>query len=79
MVAALKDSGYRPQLIITGPPDPHDEDSMVYFRELQDLRHEYNIVEEFRFIFEHGPDPTLPFTIDHQSHKGPLPALDAHR
>lgn len=66
VVAALKDSGYKPQLILTGPPDPHDEDSIVYFKELQELRREYNIVDEFRFVFEHGPDPTKPFTIDHQ-------------
>ncbi len=66
VVAALKASGYKPQLILTGPPDPHDEDSMSYFKELQELRHEYNIVDEFRFVFEHGPDPTKPFTIDHQ-------------
>ncbi len=66
VVAALKDSGYKPQLILTGPPDPHDEHSMTYFKELQELRREYNIVDEFRFVFEHGPDPSKPFTIDHQ-------------
>ena len=66
VVAALKESGYRPQLILTGPPDPHDEDSMTYFNELQELRRDYDIVDEFRFIFEHGPDPTKPFTIDHE-------------
>ncbi len=66
VIAALKDSGYKPQLILTGPPDPHDDDSMTYFKELQDLRREYNIVDEFRFVFEHGPDPTKPFTIDHE-------------
>ena len=66
VVAALKASGYKPQLILTGPPDPHSEDSMMYFKELQELRREHNIVDEFRFVFEHGPDPTKPFTIDHQ-------------
>lgn len=66
VVAALKDSGYKPKLILTGPPDPHNEDSMSYFKELQDLRREYNIVDEFRFVFEHGPHPNQPLMIDQQ-------------
>jgi glycosyltransferase involved in cell wall biosynthesis len=64
VVAALKARGYRPKLILTGPPDPHDEQSMVYFQSLQELRKELDAEQEMRFVFESGPDPNEPFTIE---------------
>lgn len=64
VVAALKARGQRVKLVLTGPPDPHDEESMAYFRELQALRRELGVEEEMRFVFESGPDPDEPFTID---------------
>jgi glycosyltransferase involved in cell wall biosynthesis len=64
VVAALKALGRRVKLVLTGPPDPHDEESMTYFRELQALRHQLGVDDEMRFIFESGPDPDGPFTID---------------
>jgi glycosyltransferase involved in cell wall biosynthesis len=64
VVAALKALGRRVKLVLTGPPDPHDEESMAYFRELQALRHQLGVDDEMRFIFESGPDPDGPFTID---------------
>ncbi len=63
-VAALKAGGCRPKLILTGPPDPHDANSMAYFRELQALRQELGIDEEMRFVFESGPDPEEAFIIE---------------
>jgi len=66
VVAALKARGCRPKLVVTGPPDPHDEQSMTYFRSLQELRRQLRVVEEMRFVFESGPDPGEPFTIDAQ-------------
>jgi len=66
VVVALKARGCRPKLVVTGPPDPHDEQSMAYFRSLQALRRQLGIVEEMRFVFESGPDPDQPFTIDAQ-------------
>jgi len=66
VVAALKARGYRPRLIVTGPPDPHDEESMAYFRTLQELRKRLDVEEEMRFVFESGPDPGKRFTIDAQ-------------
>jgi glycosyltransferase involved in cell wall biosynthesis len=66
VVAALKARNYRPKLIVTGPPDPHKEQSMAYFRSLQELRQRLGIVEEMRFVFESGPDPDESFTIDAQ-------------
>jgi len=63
VVAALKARNCRPKLVVTGPPDPHDEQSMAYFRSLQALRSQLGVEEEMRFVFESGPDPSQPFTI----------------
>lgn len=64
VVAALKARDCRPQLVLTGPPDPHDEESITYFRELQHLRRQLGVEEEMRFVFESGPDPDQPLTVD---------------
>jgi glycosyltransferase involved in cell wall biosynthesis len=64
VVAALKSLGCRPKLIVTGPPDPHDERSIAYFRSLQMLRRQLDVEEEMRFVFESGPDPDQPYLID---------------
>jgi glycosyltransferase involved in cell wall biosynthesis len=64
VVAALKELGYRPKLIVTGPPDPHEADSMAYFQGLQALRKQLGLEREMRFVFESGPEPTQPFIID---------------
>jgi len=66
VVAALKARGCRLKLIVTGPPDPHDAESMAYFQALQALRKQLDIEEEMRFVFESGPDPDQPFVIDEQ-------------
>ena len=66
LVAALKARGYRPKLIVTGPPDPHEAASMTYFKGLQALRRQLGIEEEMRFVFESGPDPAQPFFIEAQ-------------
>jgi len=63
VVAALKDRGCRPRLVLTGPPDPHDESSMDYFRSLQELRAELGVEQEMRFVFESGPGGEEGFTI----------------
>lgn len=62
--AELKHLDVRPKIILTGPPDPHSESSMAYFRELLALRRSLNVEDEFRFVFESGPDPAVPFLID---------------
>lgn len=63
VVAALKDRDQDVKLVLTGPPDPHDEQSMAYFRELQALRRELGVKEEMRFVFESGPDEEEGFTV----------------
>jgi glycosyltransferase involved in cell wall biosynthesis len=57
VVAELKARNSRPKLVVTGPPDPHDAESMAYFRSLQSLRRELGVEEEMRFVFESGSDP----------------------
>jgi glycosyltransferase involved in cell wall biosynthesis len=64
VVAALKARERRVSLVVTGPPDPHDEESVDYYRRLQALRRELGVADEMRFVFETSPDSDEPFTID---------------
>jgi len=63
VMAALKSHLEYPKLILTGPPDPHDDASMAYFHELQAMRDDLGLGEEMHFVFESGPDPDEPYTI----------------
>ncbi|CAG0927038.1 hypothetical protein TFLX_00313 [Thermoflexales bacterium] len=65
VVAALKQQGTQPRLIVTGPPDPHDAASLGYFHTLQDLRRQLDLERETHFVFECGPDPATPLFIDY--------------
>jgi mannosylglucosylglycerate synthase len=64
VMVALKARIDRPRLVLTGPPDPHDQASMVYFRSLQARRQQLGVEEELRFVFESGPEPGQPYLID---------------
>jgi glycosyltransferase involved in cell wall biosynthesis len=64
VVAALKARACRPTLVLTGPPDPHDAESMAYFRSLQGLRRQLDIRDEMHFVFESGTDPDQGLIID---------------
>jgi glycosyltransferase involved in cell wall biosynthesis len=62
VVAAIKEAGVNVRLVLTGPPDPHDEQSMVYFRHLQAMRGDLGLDKEMRFVFEldgNGGDGTI--------------------
>lgn len=63
VVTSLKSRGLAPVLVITGPPDPHDVDSMNYYQSLRELRDRLEITDAVRFIFESGPEGE-PFYID---------------
>lgn len=52
VVAAIKEAGIAVRLVLTGPPDPHDAQSMAYFRELQAMRRELDVDREMHFVFE---------------------------
>jgi glycosyltransferase involved in cell wall biosynthesis len=64
LTAELKARGCRPKLVVTGPPDPHDLDSMAYYEGLRTLRQKLGVEEEMRFVFESGQDPDQPYVID---------------
>lgn len=66
VVATLKAEGTKVKLVLTGPPDPHDDGSMAYFRSLQRLRDDQGLHEEMHFVFESGPDAdnSYPISLD---------------
>jgi glycosyltransferase involved in cell wall biosynthesis len=66
VVVELKKMDLNPMLVVTGPPDPHDPESMSYFQSLKDLRNELGVADAMHFIFESGPDPEEPFYIDEE-------------
>lgn len=63
LTAALKEAGVRPRTVVTGPPDPHDAQSMEYFETLRELRSRHGVDEEMRFVYESGPDPAEPLLV----------------
>jgi glycosyltransferase involved in cell wall biosynthesis len=62
--AILKESDIRIKLLVTGPPDPHDSQSMAYFQSLRDLRQKLLLEDEVHFVFESGPEKDSPYFID---------------
>lgn len=66
VVAALRNLGTDARLVITGPPDPHDEQSMAYFDSLRQLRQQLGLNDAVHFVFESGHDPHQPYTINAQ-------------
>ncbi len=66
VAAALKARHVRLKIVLTGPPDPHEAESMDYFESLCRLRRTLGVEEEMRFVFESGPNPTMPQYIGNQ-------------
>lgn len=64
VTARLTSSGIRPRLVITGPPDPHDAQSMAYYQSLLELRRQLGVEQEVRFVFASGAEPQAGYTID---------------
>jgi glycosyltransferase involved in cell wall biosynthesis len=52
VVADLKALGFRPMLLVTGPPDPHSSDSPSCWNELLALRRKLKLDQEVVFIYE---------------------------
>lgn len=63
VLAALKEFT-NAKLILTGPPDPHDSESMKYFNSLLDLRLSLGVEKDANFIFNSGPDANTPYFIN---------------
>ncbi len=63
-LAALKALGCQVRLVLTGPPDPHDPDSLAYYEELRQKRQQMGLENEMCFVYECGPQAGVPYTID---------------
>ncbi len=66
VVRALKASNRQPHLVITGPPDPHNADSMAYYQSLIAMREKLGVGGEVNFAFESGPDGGVPYYLSEQ-------------
>ena len=62
--AVLIEKGIRPKMVITGPPDPHDEQSTAYFNSLHAQREKAGVEQEVSFVFELGRNASQPFLVD---------------
>ena len=63
LMAVLKARLEHPLLILTGPPDPHEPESMAYYESLRSLRTQLGVDANMRFVYESGPDPEEPYLI----------------
>jgi len=66
LAAALKKHKIHPKIILTGPPDPHDPNNMIYFQSLLALRRELQVEKEMCFVYESGSDGNQPNMVDMQ-------------
>lgn len=66
LASMLKERGFYPKIVLTGPPDPHDQNNMVYFQSLLALRQELGVENEMCFVYESGSDANQPFIVDMQ-------------
>jgi glycosyltransferase involved in cell wall biosynthesis len=64
VTAALKRAGQRVRLIVTGPPDPHSQDSQEYYRQLLAQRRALGVEKEAVFLYEGVSGHPMPLTID---------------
>lgn len=64
VLAAIRERNCHPKLVLTGPPDPHDNESIDYFHSLQHLSQELDVGSEMCFIFNSGPSSEQPYYIN---------------
>ena len=60
---AVKDRGINIRLVVTGPPDPHDRESLKYYSMLRDKRSELGLEDNVKFVYESGPAADTPLII----------------
>ena len=66
--AAVRASGRRVRLLITGPPGPHNPRALDYVGELRELRRRLGLEEEVTFLFEEtGRAASADYPIDAQT------------
>ena len=54
VVAALRDHFPNPNLVVTGPPGPHNPTNAAYLAQLRSLRAELGLENSVHFLYEHG-------------------------
>ncbi len=54
VLSELRQKGCQAQMVLTGPPDPHDPQNLAYFQSLKDLRKDLDMEAYFHFIYESG-------------------------
>lgn len=64
VAAALKEKGIQPNIVITGPPDPHDRLNLEYFQSLLDLRKQLGVDQQVHFVYQSGSKPVEPLIVD---------------
>ncbi len=64
VTVALKRAGQKVRLIVTGPPDPHSQDSQEYYRQLLAQRRALGVEQEAVFLYEGVSGHPTPLTID---------------
>lgn len=64
VIAALKQNKIKSSLVITGPPDPHDENNLAYLESLKELCRQLQVEQQVHFVYECGPDTSSPYVID---------------
>jgi glycosyltransferase involved in cell wall biosynthesis len=62
--AAVRASGRSVQLLITGPPGPHNPLALEYVQELKQLTEVMGLEESVRFLFEQNSGATDGYAID---------------
>lgn len=67
LAESLKRMGYSPRIILSGPPDPHDPDSLAYYKSLLDLRQNLMVEKEMQFVYEYGEKANEGLIIDRKS------------
>ena len=63
----LRNNGCRAQMVLTGPPDPHDPENFAYFQSLKNLREELGLQTAFHFVYESGSTPQEGIILDMQT------------
>ncbi len=64
VTAALKQAGQKVRLVVTGPPDPHSQDSQEYYQQLLAQRRALAVEQEAAFMYEGVSGHPMPLVIE---------------
>ena len=66
IIKAINVKGKKASLLITSPPDPHNEDSLRYYQSLRNLAEELGIGEKIIFLYEYRDKEERRIRVDEQ-------------